>query len=175
MQKKKLLFHAFLALTLVFALTPTVALADTNGTEIQVADTPDKLVLQLGAEWAGVEFELKTDAGVFPAPVVVDTHGILRMDLGGSKTYTLSCLKVAATVPVPSPSAEVSPSGPVAAATESVNPAETPGSEDAEGGIPTTHLILFIGGLVIAVGGLIAIRLVRQRKEAYYEDEYEDD
>lgn len=61
--------------------------------------SPDQLVLQLGARWAGVEFELRTDAGVFPVPVVVDESGILRMDLGGSTTYTLSCIN--STVPIP--------------------------------------------------------------------------
>ena len=47
----------------------TTAFADTDGTEPKVTQQPDQLVLQLGTRWAGVEFELRTDAGVFPAPV----------------------------------------------------------------------------------------------------------
>ena len=66
----------------------TTAFADTDGTEPKITQQPDQLVLQLGTRWAGVEFELRTDAGVFPAPIVVDETGVLTMDLGGSTTYT---------------------------------------------------------------------------------------
>lgn len=76
----------------------TTAFADTDGTEPKITQQPDQLVLQLGTRWAGVEFELRTDAGVFPAPIVVDETGVLTMDLGGSTTYTLS----ASTPPSPS-------------------------------------------------------------------------
>ena len=68
----------------------TTAFADTDGTEPKITQQPDQLVLQLGTRWAGVEFELRTDAGVFPAPIVVDETGVLTMDLGGSTTYTLA-------------------------------------------------------------------------------------
>ena len=64
-------------------LCPT-AFADTDGTEPKVTQQPDQLVLQLGTRWAGVEFELRTDAGVFPAPIVVDETGVLTMDLVGA-------------------------------------------------------------------------------------------
>ena len=46
----------------------TTAFADTDGTEPKITQQPDQLVLQLGTRWAGVEFELRTDAGVFPGP-----------------------------------------------------------------------------------------------------------
>ena len=55
--------------------------------------------MQLGTRWAGVEFELRTDAGIFPVPVVVDEYGVLTMDLGGSTTYTLSCIHSTAPIP----------------------------------------------------------------------------
>ena len=41
----------------------TTAFADTDGTEPKITQQPDQLVLQLGTRWAGVEFELRTDAG----------------------------------------------------------------------------------------------------------------
>ena len=85
----------------------TTAFADTDGTEPKITQQPDQLVLQLGTRWAGVEFELRTDAGVFPAPIVVDETGVLTMDLGGSTTYTLSCIN--STVPIPDPPAEQVP------------------------------------------------------------------
>ena len=53
----------------------TTAFADTDGTEPKITQQPDQLVLQLGTRWAGVEFELRTDAGVFPAPIIVDEDG----------------------------------------------------------------------------------------------------
>ena len=71
----------------------TTAFADTDGTEPKITQQPDQLVLQLGTRWAGVEFELRTDAGVFPAPI--------------STTYTLSCIN--STVPIPDPPAEQVP------------------------------------------------------------------
>ena len=91
----------------------TTAFADTDGTEPKITQQPDQLVLQLGTRWAGVEFELRTDAGVFPAPIVVDETGVLTMDLGGSTTYTLSCIN--STVPIPDPPAEQVPRYPAAA------------------------------------------------------------
>ena len=98
MQKRKKIPALLLTLLLMLVLAPA-AYADTDANTPQLTQQPDQLVLQLGARWAGVEFELRTDAGVFPVPVVVDESGILRMDLGGSTTYTLSCIN--STVPIP--------------------------------------------------------------------------
>ena len=92
---------SLLVIVMLMSVLCPAALADTDGTEPQLTQQPDQLVLQLGTRWAGVEFELRTDAGVFPAPIVVDSSGVLTMDLGGSKTYTLSCLN--STVPIPDP------------------------------------------------------------------------
>ncbi len=84
--KKRICRHwaaLLLAVVLSLALAPA-ALADTGSNTPKITQQPDQLILQLGTRWAGVEFELRTDAGVFPAPVVVDEGGVLRMDLGGS-------------------------------------------------------------------------------------------
>ena len=56
-----------LAAILSLALAPA-ALADTGDSTPKITQQPDQLVLQLGTRWAGVEFELRTDAGVFPVP-----------------------------------------------------------------------------------------------------------
>ena len=80
---------SLLVIVMLMSVLCPAALADTDGTEPQLTQQPDQLILQLGTRWAGVEFELRTDAGVFPAPIVVDSSGVLTMDLGGSKTYTL--------------------------------------------------------------------------------------
>ena len=81
--QKRLRLTLLTVVCLSMCLCPT-AFADTDGTEPKVTQQPDQLVLQLGTRWAGVEFELRTDAGVFPAPIVVDETGVLTMDLVGA-------------------------------------------------------------------------------------------
>ena len=76
------------------------ATGGTDGTELQVAE-PASLEIQLGAEWAGVEFELKTDAGMYPGDVVVGEDGVLRLEIGGSKSYILTCMNSSVAVPDP--------------------------------------------------------------------------
>jgi hypothetical protein len=152
---------------LAAALAPNVY-ADTNGSEILIADGPDKLILQLGSQWAGVEFELRTDSGVFPVPVVVDASGVLKMDLGGSKNYTLSCLASSTPIPEQSPEAPApAPNTPPVSGGESADPAAS--------GIPAGHLILFLAGLAAAAGGLLALRYFKRRRDTYGYDEDEDE
>ena len=168
---KRVLSILITVIVLAAAFAPTV-LADTNGTEIQITDQPDKLVLQLGPQWAGVEFELKTDAGVFPVPVVVDESGVLKMDLGGSKNYTLSCLSSPITIPDPEatdPPATSPPEPTAPASNTEIDPGPT------KDGIPTGVLIMFILGLLAAVGGLLAMRYFKHRRDSYSYDDDDDD
>ena len=83
---------------------PVQAMAETqqgtHGDELQLMEA-QKLEIQLGAEWAGVEFQLKTDAGLYPGTVVVGQDGVLRTEIGGSSTYILTCLNSAVEVPEP--------------------------------------------------------------------------
>ena len=150
------------------------ALADTDGTEPQLTQQPDQLILQLGTRWAGVEFELRTDAGVFPAPIVVDSSGVLTMDLGGSKTYTLSCLN--STVPIPDPltgqgQAVQEPAEPSQDAAADVAQQEEPDANS--GGIPVGTLILFLTGLALAGAGLAALYIAKRRQQSVC-DNWED-
>lgn len=82
---------------------------DTDGTELQVAQ-PVVLQIQLGQQWAGTEFQLKTNAGLYPGTITVGQDGILRTELGSSGTYILSCVNSGVTVlsvlPQPTPAAE---------------------------------------------------------------------
>ena len=71
-------------------LPQTAYAADgTDGTEMQVLQ-PQQLEIQLGSNWAGVEFQLKTDAGLYPGTISVGEDGVLRLEIGGSSTYTLT-------------------------------------------------------------------------------------
>lgn len=151
----------------------TTAFADTDGTEPQITQQPDQLVLQLGTRWAGVEFELRTDAGIFPAPIVVDENGVLTMDLGGSTTYTLSCIN--STVPIPDPIQDASPA-PQQPAEDSQAPAsDSPQQTSPAGGIPIGILTIFLLGLACAAGGLIALYLSKRRRQPVHEEWDEED
>ncbi len=159
-----------LAIALSLAMS-TAAFADNDGTEPKIVQQPDQLVLQLGTRWAGVEFELRTDAGIFPAPVVVDENGVLTMDLGGSTTYTLSCIN--STAPIPDPGPEQSDPSP------SVSPdptPEVPSSPQPETGNNSLPLpaVIFLVGLAVAGGAFIALHITKKR-QAYGYDEWEDD
>ena len=157
--------------------TASAAGDDTDGSELQVAQ-PVILEVQLGGQWAGVEFQLKTDAGLYPGTIHVGEDGVLRMELGNSGNYILSCLNSATAAPSPSSSPD--------AGTES-QPSDTPDaasdSDDARpeynraavGGIPIVHLVFFGGGMLLAVGILIAMHVIRNRKSAEQEPDGSDD
>ena len=142
----------------------------TTGDELQLMEA-EKLEIQLGTEWAGVEFQLKTDAGLYPGTVKVGQDGVLRMEIGGSKSYILTCMNSAVEVP------EVT-QAPATTETESAqNNSETDSAEEGSGatvaGIPVLHIVLFGGGMVVAIGALIAMHVVKRRRES--EPAYDDD
>lgn len=162
----------------------------TDGTELQVMQ-PEKLEIQLGESWAGVEFELKTDAGKYPGTIIVGEDGVLRLEIGGSSSYVLSCMNSAIDVPAPGetlpPAAETSSavgSGDAApsATEESALPTEETvpsgtAEENTIAGIPIVHLALFGGGLIIAVGALAVLQFSQKRRESrtVYDDDDEND
>lgn len=175
--KRKSITSILLVLAMLCILCfPVQVLAETKqgttGDELQLMEA-QKLEIQLGAEWAGVEFQLKTDAGLYPGTVVVGQDGVLRMEIGGSKSYILTCMNSAITVPEPTQ----------APATTETDPEENnSGTDSAEessatvAGIPVLHIVLFAGGMVVAIGALIAMHVVKRRREnepVYDEDDDE--
>lgn len=152
-----------LTVLLMLPLAPT-ALADTDETTPRITKHPDQLVLQLGTRWAGVEFELRTDAGKFPVPVVVDETGVLTMDLGGSSTYTLSCLEDSAAIPDPGQEPE-----------SAKKPMEnTPALRESQEDNASSRLLLVLLLLLLAViviAGLVYLK--HQRRPPY--DDWEND
>lgn len=159
-----------LAIALSLAMS-TAAFADTDGTEPKIVQQPDQLVLQLGTRWAGVEFELRTDAGIFPAPVVVDENGVLTMDLGGSTTYTLSCIN--STAPIPDPGPEQSDPPPSVSPDPTPEVLSSPQPETGNNSLPLPAVI-FLVGLAVAGGTFIALHITKKRQDYGY-DEWEDD
>ena len=144
----------------------------TNGDELQLMEA-QKLEIQLGAEWAGVEFQLKTDAGLYPGTVKVGQDGVLRMEIGGSKSYILTCMNSAVEVP------EVTQAPATTETDSEQNNSETDSAEESSAtvaGIPVLHIVLFAGGMVVAIGALIAMHVVKRRRESepvYDEDDEE--
>lgn len=170
---------------LTFPIGVSAASQGTNGDEMQVA-TPEKLEIHLGQEWAGVTFELTTDYGKYPDPIPVGEDGVLRLEIGGSSSYMLSCLGSEAEAPVPgetTPSENApSESTPAEDATVSKDELEdiedvTPTEPTEEGGkvagIPVSHIIMFGGGLLIAVGALVGINYFQKRR-ANTSNEYDE-
>ena len=174
-----------LAAVLSLAISPA-ALADTGDNTPKITKQPEQLVLQLGTRWAGVEFELRTDAGVFPAPIAVDESGVLRMDLGGSSTYTLSCIESSLPIPDPQQGAEqgdaqTPPTTDEATSQQPPEPAPqpeplppTPEPEPAQRSVPIWPLTIFLMGLA-AGGGCLAALYITKRNQQGTNEEWEDD
>ena len=196
--KKKMLILAMALIVCAVSILPWTQVAyatpDAEPTKTTIAD---KLILRLGPNWAGVEFELSTDMGKYPGAIVVDNTGVLARELSDSSTFTLSCLNSKVTPPKPAlqePDEQatkpikphifgatdlVQPSEPAPANKNEQHPtadltkqpqmeSETPADEFRQN-IPTLQLVLFIGGAVLCIGGLIVIRIVKKHRE--YDDE----
>ena len=170
---------------LTFPIGVSAASQGTNGDEMQVA-TPEKLEIHLGQEWAGVTFELTTDYGKYPDPIPVGEDGVLRLEIGGSSSYVLSCLSSEAETPAPGETVASdeapSESTPAEDATVSkeelediqdVTPTEPAENTGAVAGIPISHIIMFGGGLLVAIGALIGINYFQKRR-ANASNEYDE-
>lgn len=165
---------------------------DTDGTEMQVLQ-PEHLEIQLGTNWAGVEFQFKTDAGVYPGIITVGEDGILRLEIGGSSSYILSCIGSSVTVPSPDTEAAQAP----ATNEEVISADETNTSDEPEepfngatgeprsalnkdapksltnAGIPVLHITLFVGGLLLAVGVLVILHITGKKRTS--DGEYDEE
>lgn len=181
---------AALTCLICFPVKASAASQGTNGTELEVVQA-ETLKIQLGEAWSGVEFQLRTDAGKYPDPIPVGEDGILELEIGGSQNYLLTCLSSRVEIPEPGETQETqqdateesvdseeteSTADATGAATESTvltepstGTAEEPTIEaDAEiaeiGGVPVTHVIIFAGGLIIAVALLIFMHVNQKNK-----------
>ena len=175
-QKSIIGMISLVAVLLAAVIFATPALADTDGTELKITEQPDKLVLEFGPDWAGAQFELKLDSGTFPIPVVVSDSGTLSMDLGGSKTYTLRLSSAPDKADSSAYPQELSEQAfnlnSSEASDEQIRPPDTKPHDNS---IPVLHLVLFIGGSLAAVGALVAMRILKKRRERLFNDEYEYD
>lgn len=189
--KVRLVLSLIFTSILLFTLSvPALARDYTDGSELQIA-TPEQLEVQLGAAWAGVEFQLRTDSGVYPGTIPVGEDGVLRLEIGGSSSYQLTCIGSAVPAPTPEPTPEVQPSPvptdtPTATsslvlesevssqpqATITVSEVEPVDPEFTFQDIPIWQLGLFGGGLVVAIGVLIVLAVLKKHRG---DDPDEDD
>ena len=150
---------------LVLSVFPALAAQGTEGDELQVAE-PSQLEIQLGPEWSGIEFSLRTDAGIYPNYIPVGNDGVLRLEIGGSSTYILSCLQT----------------GTVRTEEEQMydgEASETVGQKsETEAnfrGIPIKHIVFFVIGILLAGGILVGFKIFGNKNVSYVEDEDEED
>ena len=167
--KTKIFSMVFAVLMLCCSMTTAFAAPQgTDGDELHVVEA-QQLEIQLGTEWAGVEFMLRTDAGVYPGVIPVDETGVLSLEIGGSKTYILSCLQSSVAVP------DISLlQAPVTGETEP-DKDDLVDIKDKEPAVPTAHIIMFVGGIIVAVGILIAIYISNKNRQIVQDDEEDDD
>lgn len=129
-----------LALICLAIFTSHQVFADTDGTELQIFP-PSQLEIQLGADWAGTPFTLRTDMGTYPQSVYVDETGVLKIEIGGSSTYILSCLSLGSAHPSSSPDRD----------RVSVSPGQTEETMREATKVPVPVLVL-AGALLFASG-----------------------
>ncbi len=140
----------------------------TQGNELQVLQ-PSSLEIQLGTKWIGVEFMLRTDAGVYPGTIVVGNDGTLRLEIGGSSSYILSCLQ--SDVPIPEAiftQASATQNGLL----EPEPDIDIPAEEDKA---PMWPLILFGIGILAAIVVLFVIYKYESYRKEQQADEDDDD
>lgn len=170
-----------MALMLLVPVTPVYATTQgTNGDELNVVQ-PEKLEIQLGLPWAGVEFELKTDAGRYPGTISVSEDGVLRLEIGGSSNYTLTCLNSQVAVPTPEETQEPTVEATLPIETEEV---ETMTPETTEitvietdgtvAGIPVVHLVIFGIIVILVIAGLIMMFTSQNRQQNCESEDDED-
>lgn len=181
---------------LCFPVQASAVSQGTDGTELEVVQ-PEQLEIFLGEAWSGVEFQLRTDAGKYPDPIPVGEDGILRLEIGGSENYFLTCQT--SRVEIPEHDDETTP----AEETESVDETEAVGEtaestqpsteetvadegqdttettevtvdEVPEDAIPVTHIVVFVLGLVIAIAALVLLQM-HQKRNTLQEEDADDD
>lgn len=169
MQRKR--WFAAIAMIGILMFSSVPVHADTDGTKLQVSE-PAQLDIQLGPSWTGVEFQLKTDAGLYPDTITVDDKGILHTELGGSNHYILTCLNSSTSLPNPEQQASNTSSS---FQTSDSSVSETSLTEQGNK-TSMSSVIFFCCGMVIAIGILayLQISIKKERKQSSSEDDEEE-
>ena len=166
---------------LSFPVQASAASQGTEGTEQGIAKA-EKLEIFLGEAWAGVEFQLRTDAGKYPDPITVGENGVLSLEIGGSEHYFLTCQATRTEAPVPEDESvsgnETLAEGETLESTEETAE-DTVETTDAtteateviveqipDEGIPTSTVVIFAVGLLLAIAALVLMHMHQKRNSA---------
>ena len=166
---------------LSFPVQASAASQGTEGTEQGIAKA-EKLEIFLGEAWAGVEFQLRTDAGKYPDPIPVGENGVLSLEIGGSEHYFLTCQATRTEAPVPEDESvsgnETLAEGETLESTEETAE-DTVETTDAtteateviveqipDDGIPTSTVVIFAVGLLLAIAALVLMHMHQKRNSA---------
>ena len=166
---------------LSFPVQASAASQGTEGTEQGIAKA-EKLEIFLGEAWAGVEFQLRTDAGKYPDPIPVGENGVLSLEIGGSEHYFLTCQATRTEAPVPEDESvsgnETLAEGETLESTEETaedsvetTDATTEATEVIveqipDEGIPTSTVVIFAVGLLLAIAALVLMHMHQKRNSA---------
>ena len=163
---------------LCFPIPASAVSQGTDGTELQVMK-PQNLQIHLGEEWAGIGFELTTDAGKYPGVIPVGEDGVLRLEIGGSENYILSCLNSSSNIPSTGDELQVKEGSEAPTeAEDGIAPVESTPEDSKEGNpveIPVKHMVMFGGGLVLALVALAGIHFGQSKRAAANREDEEDD
>ncbi len=94
---------------------------------------------------------------------------MLSLEIGGSKTYTLSCLQSSVAIPD-----VLFLQAPVTGETEP-DKDDLEDINDIEPAVPVSHIIMFVVGIIVAVGILIAIYISNKKRQIVQDDDEDDD
>lgn len=157
--KPSLILLLLCCLHIIFALPIDATQQGTHGDELPVMKA-EKLEIELGTKWVGVEFQLKTDAGMYPGVIVVGEDGVLRLEIGGSSRYVLSCFHSSVPIPTPEDTSEMI-SNLVIFDSEDETIETNQDSETEQGASSTVsltmHHMFFVGGVALILGFVIGI------------------
>ena len=177
MGRTKRIILAILYIICALSLATIPVSADTDGTEPRMQEA-SRLEIQLGPDWAGTEFSLRTDVGLYPGTIPVSEDGILHLEIGGSSEYILSCLGTSDTVQ----SGEAVLQQEVLTETDHLIRTDMPkdsemtvGNTASMAGVVPLHLALFFGGLAASIATLIGIRIVSKNKDTIKRKDMYDD
>ena len=164
----------FLALLFLLSSMTVLAVSEgTQGNELQVLE-PEYLEIQLGGSWAGVEFILETDYGIYPGTIVVGNDGVLRLEIGGSETYRLTCLQSGAKTPENAQTLAIFTNHSDEELIDTQKE-EQKAEPKSVAGIPIAHIAILGIGIIVAAAVLVFMKISSKSNQEKREDNFEDD
>ena len=118
-------------------------------------------------------------AGKYPGVIPVGEDGVLRLEIGGSENYILSCLNSSSNIPATGDELQLEEGSEAPTeAEDGIVPVESTPEDSKEGNpveIPVKHMVMFGGGLVLALVALACIHFGQSKRAAASREDEEDD